>query len=264
LRRRAQKTGLALLGAAALCCTLAPPAGAELSAHGDLFVNFKGGISPTTLPRQALAPIAVRVSGLVRTPPGSTPPPLRQIEVAINRNGHLDTTGLPVCQLAQIEGATSAGALAVCKDALVGSGAYAAKASFPEQATFPAQGEILAFNGRSEGRPVILAHLYGTHPASGASLITFYIHRLKSGAYGTVLNGVLPPALNHYGYVTQISLKLHRTFTYKGRRRSYLSAACAAPAGFPFAVFPFARASMRFEGGVTLASTLTRSCRVAR
>ena len=45
--------------------------------------------------------------------------------------------------------------------------------------------------------------------------------------------------------------------------RSYLSAACDAPAGFPGASFPFAHASMTFADGRTLASTLTRSCRVA-
>lgn len=262
--RSIQQTAAALVVLAALACALAPAAGAELSAHGDLFVNFKGTISPSALPRHALAPITVSVSGTVRTPPGQTPPPLRQIEIAINRNGHLDTTGLPLCRAAQIEGTTAAQALVACGDAMVGTGSYAAKTSFPEQETFPAQGHILAFNGQSEGRPVILAHIYGTNPIPGSSLITFYIRRLRKGAYGTLLNGVLPGSLDHYGYVKRISLSLHRNFTYRGARHSYLSAACSAPKGFPGAVFPFARASMRFEGDTTLSSTLVRSCKVAR
>ena len=49
---------------------------------------------------------------------------------------------------------------------------------------------------------------------------------------------------------------------YRGQRRSYLSATCDAPAGFPGATFPFAHASMTFADGRTLSSTLTRSCKV--
>ena len=54
----------------------------------------------------------------------------------------------------------------------------------------------------------------------------------------------LPASLNRYGYLKRISLSLHRNYIYAGGRRSYLSAACDAPAGFPGATFPFAHASM--------------------
>lgn len=170
---------------------------------------------------------------------------------------------MPICHASQLEGTTSTQALAACRDALVGTGSYAAKASFPEQSTFPTQGAILAFNGLNEGRPVILAHLYGTDPAPGTSVITFYIQH-PHGAYGTQLTDNLPASLNHYGYVTRISLDLHRNFTYRGAPRSYLSAACEAPPGFSVALFPFAHVSMSFEGGVTLASTLIRTCTVRK
>ena len=97
---------------------------------------------------------------------------------------------------------------------------------------------------------MILAHVYGTNPVPGTSVITFYIQR-PHGAYGTQLIDNLPASLNHYGYVKRISLTLHRTYTYRGRLHSYLSAACTAPAGLSVALFPFAHASMRFEGGVS-------------
>jgi hypothetical protein len=259
-----QRAALALLAALLLFAALAPSALANLVAHGDLFVSFNGALSPIALPRRALAPVSVSVSGTVRTPPGAKPPPLQEIEIALNRNGVLDTNGLPICHLSQLEGASSAQALHACRGALVGEGSYAAKASFPEQATFPAQGHILAFNGLSEGQPVILAQVYGTSPAPSTGVITFYIHRPRKGGYGTVLNANLPTSLQGYGYLKRISLRLHRLFTYRGAPRSYLSAACAAPPGFPGAIFAFARASMRFEGGATLTSTVIRSCRVSR
>jgi hypothetical protein len=264
LRRLTQKGAVVLIAVTLILCALAASADAELVAHGGLFVSFNGGIAPTALPRQEPAPISVSVEGVVRTPPGAVPPPLEQIEIALNRDGHLDTTGLPACRLSQLEGTSSSQALGACRDALVGEGSYSAKASFPEQATFPSDGHILAFNGTSEGRPVIYAHVYGRDPAPSTGVITFYIRRPPKGTYGTVLNATLPTSLQGYGYVKDLRLRLHRLFTYRGARHSYLSAACAAPAGFPGASFTFARARMRFEGGVTLFSTIVRSCRVAR
>jgi hypothetical protein len=234
---------------------------AELTVRGDLFVSFKGGIAPNALPRDEPAPISISFSGKVGSPPGSHPPPLRQIGIAINRNGHLDNHGLPTCPLSDLEGSTPAQALDFCRRALVGSGSYAAASSFPEEETFPADGGLLAFNGKREGLSVIFVQVHGDRPTPATSVITFFI-RHPAGGYGTVLNGVLPPALSHYGYVKRISLSLHRRFSYRGRIRSFLSAACAAPAGVPIATFAFARASMRFEGGATLSSALTRTCRV--
>ena len=259
MRSRVARTLLLTVVLLAGVCSLAR---SELTEHGDLFVSFKGGFSPEALPRDHLAPVSVSFSGRIGSPPGSHPPPLRQVEVAINRNGHLDTRGLPLCAVPRIEGASPAQALSACRPALVGTGSYAAASSFPEKETFPTRGTLLAFNGRSEGRPVVLVWVHGADPAPATSVIIFYI-RHPGGGYGTVMNGVLPPALSDYGYVKRISLSLHRRFTYMGRPRSYLSAACAAPPGIPVATFAFARASMRFQGGAVLSSTLTRSCRVA-
>jgi hypothetical protein len=234
---------------------------AELTQRGDLFVSFSGGIAPTALPRHSRAPISVRVAGVVRTLSGERPPALRQIKIAINQDGHLDTRGLPVCQMRQVEASSNAQALAICGAALVGGGHYLAETAFPEQGAFPTQGRILAFNSIVEGHRAILAHIYGVDPIPISRIIVFHIQHVH-GAYGTLLTGALPATINHYGYVKRLSLSLHRNYTYRGQRRSYISASCPAPAGFPGAVFPFAHASMSFADGRTLASTLTRSCKV--
>jgi hypothetical protein len=234
---------------------------AELTERGDLFVRFNGGIEPNALPRAIRAPISVSISGAVKTLSGERPPALRRIEIAINRGGRLETRGLPVCRRHQIDPSTSSEALEACGRALVGRGSYAAQVAFPEQVDFPSQGRILAFNAIVGGQRAILAHIYGTEPVPITRIVVFRI-RASRGTYGTILTGSLPASLNRYGYVKRISLSLHRTYIHRGRSRSYLSAACAAPAGFPGAVFPFAHASMTFEDGRTLSSTLTRSCRV--
>jgi hypothetical protein len=246
----------------AIALLIASIARAELTERGGLFVRFKGGINPAALPRTQRAPITVSVAGRVKTLSGERPPALREIEIELNRGGELNSNGLPVCRYGQLVAVGPSKAMEECGDALVGDGAYIGQTAFPEQATFPSRGHILAFNGVYRGREVILAHVYGNDPVPITRIIVFYIHR-SGGTYGTVIKGSLPDAVNHYGYVEEIALRLHREYTYRGRQRSYLSAACAAPSGFTIATFPFARASMTFADDRTLASTLTRSCKVS-
>lgn len=251
---------MAVVASAVLALTAAF-ARAELTARGDLFVKFSGAIAPDALPRNARAPISVSVSGTVRTLSGVRPPALRGISIAINRGGRLDAHGLPVCHRAQIEPSSSREALARCGAALVGGGSYDADVAFPEQSAFPSHGRILAFNAIVDGGRAILAHVYGKEPAPMTRIIVFHV-RETGGTFGTVLTGRLPPSLNRWGYLKRISLDLHRNYTYRGKRRSYLSAACDAPPGFSGASFPLAEAAMTFADGRTLSSTLTRSCRV--
>lgn len=258
--------GKKLLGALTLVLVLAgcvSAASAELTARGDLFVKFDGGIAPRALPRAAPAPISVQISGTVRTLSGERPPALRRIAIAINRGGEIDTEGLPVCRSSQIYPGTTQDALAACGPALVGEGSYAADLAFPEQSSFPTRGRIVAFNARVGGGRAILAHVYGPSPIPISRIIVFRV-RETAGTFGTVITGNLPVATNRYGYLKRISLNLHRTYSYRGRRHSFLSAACAALPGFPGATFPFARASMAFADGRTLSSTLTRGCRVRK
>lgn len=240
---------------------IASIARAELVERGDLFVKFDGGIFPTALPRHAEAPITVSIDGTVKTLSGERPPALRFISIAINKGGKIDTKGLPRCRRAQLEPATAKQALEACRPALVGEGRYLAALALPEQTNFPLQGRVLAFNAVVNGKRAILAHVYGENPVPNSRVFVFHIHK-SGGTFGTIFTAALPASLNRHGFLRKISLNLRRIFVYRGRLHSYLSAACAAPAGFTSAVFPFARVGMTFEDGRKLASTLIRSCRV--
>src|SRR5260221_5168866 len=193
LRAGARGAGLLAIAIALLGATGAV-AEAELSVSGNLFITFNGGIVPGALPRDVPAPITVWISGRVRTLAGEQPPSLREITIALNRNGHLDTRGLPTCRKSEIDAFTSAQALSACGNALVGSGKYRARTTFPEQSRSPSQGRILAFNSTSHGHPVILAQVYGTTPVPSTNVIVFDI-RHTSGKYGTVLTGSMPAGL---------------------------------------------------------------------
>lgn len=242
-----------------LCLAFGSLARAETVQSGSLRVSFVGKISPHTLPRRGKAPIEVSVGTKIAPVKGKTPPQLRRLEIAINRNGILDTRGLPVCPLDEVQPSTTVDALRNCRGSLVGEGLFSAKVLLKGQASFPSTGKLYAFNSRVGGRPAILAHVYGTQPAPASFTLVFEVRKAK-GTFGTVLSAALPDVTSGSGYVTGLSMTLGKTFSFRGQRRSYLSAGCPAPRGFPGASFPFAHATLSFAGGKSVAKTLTRSC----
>ena len=249
-----------LLCALVVLAAGAAVAHAETVQKGDLRVVFSGQFAPHALPRQGTAPISVAIGGRITATDGKTPPQLRRITIAINRSGHLSAAGLPLCRMDDVQPSTDRGALAACGDSLVGAGNFSANVELPQQAPFPSQGKVLAFAGRENGKPVILAHVYGTDPIPTSYTLPFEIGH-SAGAFGTVLTASLPQVTSDWGFVTGLDLRLNRRFSFHGKRRSYLSAGCPAPAGFPGAVFPLARASFSFAGNRTIASVLSRACK---
>lgn len=254
---------VALFLAAALLLALAPLAMAEPVQKGNLRVSFTGKFSPRALPRAGSAPIAVTVGGRIATLDGAPPPQLRGIEISVNRAGRFDPEGLPSCTYAEIQPSTTAAAQAACGPAKVGEGTFAANVVIPEQSPFPSEGKIVAFNGVERGRPVILAHVYGTVPVPLSYTLVLRMTPGR-GTWGTVLAARLPEVTSDVAYITGISLTLDRRFRSAGRTRGYVSAGCPAPSGFPGAVFPLAKVAFSFEGAGTLGSTLTRSCTARR
>ncbi len=233
----------------------------EIAQQGKLRVAVSGRLAPQRLPRNGLAPIAVSLGGKISTTDASPLPQLRALRIELNRHGRLEDEGLPVCPAGRIRIATSARALAACRGALVGQGSFDANIVLRDQKPYPTTGRLLVFNGREGGRPVLLGQIYAAKPFATSFVIVFQIHHRARGEFGAVLTASLPEALGNWGYVTAIDLKLSRRYSYRGRRRSYLSAGCPAPAGFPGALFPLARTSFSFAGGTKLTSTLIQSCR---
>jgi hypothetical protein len=233
---------------------------AEVSQKGNLRVAVSAKIMPSKLPRTRTAPIAVTVSSEIKTTDGKQPPQLRSIDLTLNRNGKIDYTGLPVCNFSEIEPATTEEAISSCGRALVGDGTFSAHVALPEQSPFPSKGKIVAFNGKERGKPVIYAHIYGTEPLPQSSVIVFHLKNGGKGATKLVAN--LPLAGASWGSVTGISLTLQRRFTYRQQQRSYLSAGCPAPGGFPGTTFELAHVLLGFQDGRNLNSTVTRSCTV--
>jgi hypothetical protein len=254
-------TALLALGCLAVAGGVSPSA-AELAKKGDITVAFHGDLAPQRLPRSGTAPVSVQIGGKIKGSDPSNPPVLERIVIEINRHGVLQSKGLPTCPLAKISSGSSAEARKACGEALIGHGNVTSRVSLPGQGAFASNGPLLAFNGKSKGRPAIFAQVATGAPLPLTYVIVFSIQK-ASGTFGTRLRATLPPIASEYGYISAFDMSLARNYSYRGKQMSYASAGCPAPEGFPGASFPLARASYDFVGGRTLASTLIRDCKAA-
>jgi hypothetical protein len=245
-----------------LALTGAVAARGELIQQGNLRVHFEGQLRPRALPREHRAPVSVSLEGRISTSDGTRPPQLREMSIAVNRAGVVSATGLPTCTAPELQQTTTEAALRACRPALVGHGRFAANVDFPGAPLIPAHGEVLAFNSRLHGRPGMLLHLYGSSPVRAAFVLPFEISHRPQGRYDAVFSTKIPELASDLGYVTELEMKIGRTYNYKGERRGFISASCAAPAGFAGAVFPLAKATFSFANGQRLATSLSRDCKV--
>lgn len=229
---------------------------------GNLRVKFGAEFTPSTLPRERPAPITVEVAGAIATTDGSHPPPLRKLEIAINRHGRISTKGLPTCTASSLQSTTTQEALARCGDARVGSGNFSAQLALGVGKDVPATGKVTVFNSRQNGKPTLLIHLFIGVPVRVTMVVPITIGRKKKGNFRTVLRARIPKLGGGLGSVTEIDLKIGRRYTVDGTRLSYLAAACSAPQGIGIVPFPFLRGSFRFEDNRTFQATLEKSCTV--
>jgi hypothetical protein len=247
-----------------LCLALAGAAVArgEIFGGDGLFVRFGGGFAPRSLPRDRDVPVTVHLETAIKTGDGSAPPRLRRISFGVNRYGRITTRGLPTCSPGELESTSSATALERCRDALVGHGGFDANVELQGREPVSVHGQVLAFNARTHHRSAILLHVYASTPIDVAVVLVFDIRHPARGKFGTELSTRIPRLASNLGYVTDVSLVFDRRYSWRGRRYSFLSARCAAPSGFPGAIFSFTRGSFSFAGGRKIVTTLTRDCTV--
>jgi hypothetical protein len=249
-----------LLGALICAALLTGAAGGETVRQGTLQVSFGGSVAPHLLPRVGTTPISVAIRGRVRELGPGPPPSLRRIAIEVNRLGVLERAGLPTCPIERLRASSTEQALQACAPALVGEGRVTGDIVYAEQEPTPFGGRVVAFNGRlPNGKPAILAHLYSTTPAPITFVLAFALGHAH-GAFGTRLVADVPPRTRRTAHITSFFLRLHRLYEVDGEPRSYLSAGCPAPEGFPATTFPLVRTTYGFVGRPSVADTLVRTC----
>lgn len=258
-----RRGGVAALATTMVLFTCASAPAVTVQSEG-LRITALAQVKPYKLPRDKPAPISVFVAGHLQNTKGGVPPQLRGLTIRVNRNGLLQSRGLPICPLSRIQPATTQRAVSECGGAVIGSGQFWASIVLPDQGAYRTQGRLLVFNGRQGGRPVILAHIYTSHPFNSSFVIPFTIRRVAKGPYGTELSASLPQALGDWGYLDRIKLTLGRKYTYREQPLSYYNASCPAPARAKRTSFPLALASFDFAGRKPLAVTVQKTCGVRK
>jgi hypothetical protein len=214
---------------------------------GNICVADDGGITPEKLPKHGTAPVTARLNGEISTRDGSHPPPFKGMDLKIDKTVHLDAVGLPVCRIGQIAASTTATVKKVCGDAIVGSGEAEVEVEFPEQAPFRSTGPLVLFNGGVKGRvTTLLLHAYVNVPAPTAIVVKAKITKINEGRFGMRIQAEIPKIAGGAGSVTMFELDVGRNYTYKGKKKSFLSASC--PTGIWVA-----KGQASFKDGTTLA-----------
>jgi hypothetical protein len=232
----------------------------ERAQNEDLIVSLSGGISPRDLPRSRPAPVAVHLAGGVETSDGSPLPRVNWIRLELAWRGKLFTRGLAVCPRVRLRSTDSIHALATCGAALVGHGRLFAKVFVPNQEPFGVHARLLAFNGRTKsGQPAVWVHAYSKNPP--VSFVLPFEVRHQPGAFRTILVTTIRRSVGPWPHVSNFQITVSRNFTYRGKRRSYISASCPVPHNLTAGFLSFARATYTFADGRQLRPEVVRSCR---
>lgn len=248
---------LTLLAALAIA---AAPADGERTQRGNLIVAVNGGISPLRLPRNRPAPVAITLAGSIATADGSPLPRAQRIELALAGRGLLDTRGLAVCPRGRLRNADGRQALERCSGSLVGHGSLEAQVVVPHQAPIAVRGSLLAFNGRTaKGGRAVWVHVFAADPP--VSIVLPFVVRRRPGGFRTALVATVPRSVGSLTHLAGFRITLARRFTYRGVRRSYISASCPVPPALTAGFLSFASATYSFADGRRLTVDAVRSCR---
>jgi hypothetical protein len=237
-----------------LLATVGTALGLRLEA-ANIVVTTDGGFSPTTLPRHEFAPIKLHGYGRIGTVDGTEPPILEQIILWFDKNGSVETRGLPVCTAGKLAATDTKTARKLCAGSIVGTGFGEAVVKFPEQPPIKASSPITIFNGpKKHGNPTVLAHAHLIVPAPSTFVVPIEIQRVHDGRYGFKTVAKIPKIANGAGIPIYGRLTIGREWKYKGKTLSYVNASC--PDGRLQAKGQFV-----FKDGTRLQGTLLKPCK---
>ncbi len=198
----------------------------EKAVVGNIEFSAGGGFSPKALSKTVLTPIAFTAEGKIKTLDGTHPSPLKEVLVEADRNTAVTTKGYPTCKSGQLQSQDTSHAEAICRDAIIGKGTTSVEIAFPESKVVPVKSKLLVFNGGEKaGTTTYYIHAYITLPVPAAIVTTVKIKRIHHGRYGLLATATIPKIAGE-GAVTSFSLKIAKTYTYKGKKVSILSAKC--------------------------------------
>lgn len=211
-----------------LALLVAGSASALQIGFGDLDMEIDGGFTPKALPTKKMAPItawgSLKIASRKR---GEWPPVLDRMRLEFDRNGDVETRGLPRCTYGKLIHTLTRDARRLCGKAIVGKGMGKAIVLFPDSRPIPGNAPMTIFNGpRKGGDPTVLAHAYMTVPAPTTYVVPIRIFKINKGRYGHQINAKIPKIAGGNGIPLEGKIQIGRTWRFKGKRYSYIKARC--------------------------------------
>lgn len=211
----------------ALVVTASALARPEVFRVGNLILTDNGGISPAKLPKDKQAPIGATLNASIATADGSPLPAAREVIIDVDKTIHVNAEGLPVCKAGQLEARDTRAARAICGRAIVGSGSGLVEIGFPEQRPIIVSSPLTIFNGGVKGgRTTLFIHAFITVPVPAAIVTPVEITPIHQGHYGIHTVSKIPVIAGGAGSVSEFKLQIKRKFTYRGKKKSLLTASC--------------------------------------
>jgi hypothetical protein len=205
----------------------------------EIRLKVNADFQPLRLPKNRYAPVEFEGYLDLARPGGGAPPALQSVILDFDRDGRLETAGLPTCAPEKIAAASVAEARRLCKSAIVGSGKMEALVSLPS-GPVPAASALTLFNGpRQEGNPTVVVHARITVPATQTIDFTVPIEK-RPGEFRYRATVDFPELAGGLGAITHINVKIGRRYTAGGVKRSYVSARCRDHILRSHAIFTFA------------------------
>jgi hypothetical protein len=224
---------------------------------GSTVVSTTATIFPRALPAKRNVPVTVSSITRIKKTDGSQPPQLSRLIFGFDKNGSVDTKGLPVCTAAELAGTTSAQARKRCPGAIVGEGVGTAEIRLPGLAPREVSMPLTFFNAPpAAGNPTLIGHAFETVPAPKTLLVPITIERIHQGRYGYRVTVELPEIAGGYGAATLAKATIGKTWKRGGKTVGYTNAHCS---GGRLQV----HGSLSFKSGDFFPGTLTSPCHVS-
>lgn len=216
-------------------------------------VSLIGETSPSKLPDKTPTPIRLNWQGTISSPesPEEPPPALKSLSLRFDKNGAIFTKGLPICPY--LRPVIDINVVRACRPAIIGHGVVELEIKLPEQPAFLTEGPLTIYNGKpKDGHPVLIYLAYAHIPAA-TTFFTYSVIESDHGKFGTKTTIPIPKIVSGNGSLTAFRATIGRTWMYRGKRVSLLSARC--PKGVLAAQGEFG-----FVNGETASGEVTEHC----
>ena len=214
--------------------------------------SLEASVAPAGLYKKTPSPAALNVDVKTGATSGIPSPAVHDV-IDFDQNLSLATKGLPTCDAAQLQNTTTEAAEKACGKAKIGSGTSTTLLPLGTLYTEPTK--VVAFNGVPQGgKPVVLLQAYGTSPVQTTLVLVGTVSNLGKEGYGPRLDVTVPPIAGGVGVITDFKVKIQKSWTYKGKKMSFVSAKCPASKKLEY------RGAFTYKDGTTIEAATTQTC----